>query len=328
MLVPLEWLFCFFSGRRKKKLEKNAYQCPVPLIVVGNISVGGTGKTPAIIELVQFLQAQGMSPGVVSRGYGRNTSPSTLFVTQQSTATQVGDEPLLIFRSTACPIAVANHRQSAIEDLLAHYHCDVILSDDGLQHYSMARDLEIIMIDGLRMLGNRHLLPVGPLRESPKRLHEARWILVNQLDATQSVFLNRYRNACAVKIVPTGLRHIKTGETFPLEKLQTLDNIVAMAGIGNPQKFFRSLEMLISEPSSLKNKIEFPDHHCFTAEDFFGFENHTLIMTEKDAVKCASWLGNNAYSLLITLDIPNEFYNELLTSIKELIEKSAGRSSP
>lgn len=320
LLVPLEWLFYFLTQARKRKLQKTADKAPVPLVVVGNISVGGTGKTPAIIELVRFLQAQGLKPGVISRGYGRALEEGTRFVSPQSTADEVGDEPLLIYRATGCPLAVSAQRTSAIRDLLANYPCDLILSDDGLQHYSMARDLEIVMVDGLRMLGNRHLLPVGPLRETPARLNQARWILLNQPHRTQSAFLQRYPHALEVKIIPTGLRQIKTGQILPLETLHTLDNIVALAGIGNPQKFFNSVRALLPRASALKNTIEFPDHHQFSAEDLADLHQHTLIMTEKDAVKCAALAGDNAYSLLIKLDIPEKFYVDFLSSIRPLLK--------
>ncbi len=309
-LSPLEWVFSRVANKRKTIQKRAAYACDVPLVVVGNISVGGTGKTPTIIALIKYLQRRGMKPGVVSRGYGR-TSEATVVVTEQSECDDVGDEPLLIYLATNTPVAVAADRKQSI-DLLVSQGCNLILADDGLQHYAMARDKEIVVVDGERMFGNGHLLPVGPLREHPTRLNEADWVLVNFPEQKEkSIDLDVSSPVYPISIKVTGLTRIATGEKYPLEHLARFENIVAIVGLGNPNKFFHSLDTL---GVRYERKV-FPDHHRYSADDFASMKDKTILMTEKDAVKCKKYVGGDAYCLNVEMQIPMVFLDDLYNTI-------------
>lgn len=316
ILLPLEWLFFFITQKRKKTHRRQSAAYPCPVIVVGNISVGGTGKTPTIIALVKQLQSSGKNPGVISRGYGRH-SDNLMVVKVESDASDVGDEPLLIYRSTQCPVAVSRNRSEAIHMLYNQYACDVILSDDGLQHYKMHRDGEIVVVDGERLFGNGHLLPVGPLREYPSRLQQADWVLVNMpsglsdigagvddnVPVAQSKALS---NAHIIRVKPVAVTDIVTGQQYSTEILTKCNTLVAVAGLGNPEKFFKTLDSL----GVVFEKRPFPDHHRYCSDDFVGLENKTLIMTEKDAVKCHPLIKGQAYCLNIEMTFPDEFLQD------------------
>lgn len=310
LLSPLEWVFSSISQRRKRRLQASAYKSAVPLVVVGNISVGGTGKTPTIISLVKYLQARGMTPGIVSRGYGR-INKSQLLVTGNSVYQDVGDEPMVIYAATRCSIAVGLDRTKCIETLISQ-GCDLVLADDGLQHYEMARDKEIIVIDGERLFGNGHLLPVGPLRESPIRLDEADWVLINMQEGKDAApLLSSIPSAYIMSVQPSGITRISSGEQYRLDFLSTLGVVAAVVGLGNPNKFFHSLDVL----GVKYEKYIFPDHHQYTLEDFISIGNRTILMTEKDAVKCKDYVGSNAFFLNIEMQLPHVFLEEFYQTI-------------
>ena len=251
------------------------YRAPVPVIVVGNITVGGAGKTPCVIWLCEILRAAGYTPGVVSRGYGGQAASWPQVVTLTSDTRQVGDEPVLIAVRTGCPVFAAPDRGAAIRALLeAEPEVDVIVSDDGLQHYAMARDVEIVVIDGARRFGNGYCLPAGPLREPLSRLGEVDFKVCNggvahtgelsmQLAMDQAHNLLRPDWLCSLSEL-AGTR------------------VHAVAGIGHPQRFFSQLREagldVIEHP--------FPDHHPFRAADIYFDDSLPVLMTEKDAVKC------------------------------------------
>ncbi|WP_158657998.1 tetraacyldisaccharide 4'-kinase [Agarilytica rhodophyticola] len=320
LLSPLEKLFSSITQKRKRThlQASSVYSCPV--IVVGNISVGGTGKTPTIIALVKLLQNMGKKPGVISRGYGRKSDTLAL-VDDNSKAHEVGDEPLLIYRATACNVAVSSDRHEAIETLAKQHQCDIVLSDDGLQHYKMHRDKEIIVVDGERLFGNGHLLPVGPLREYPARLREASWVLVNMPSGSSFGDLENLQElstAHAIRVKAKVLTDIVSAQQYPLSILQSCDNLVAFAGLGNPNKFFKTLDSL----GFRYHKKPFPDHHHYCAEDFSGLENKTIIMTEKDAVKCRHLITGVAYSLAIEMVFPEAFIEQFRSAITKLLNNS------
>lgn len=260
------------AARRRSKAQR----LPVPVIVVGNIAIGGTGKTPVTLALLELLQSLGKRPGVLSRGYG-GAGPFPLLVNAQTPPTQCGDEPLLIAQRGGVPVAVAPSRFAAGQTLLAaHPELDVLVCDDGLQHYALARDLELCVVDGQRGHGNGHRLPAGPLREPPSRLAACDLVLVNGGDAApygaQALRFDLQMDE-ALALRDTARR--------PLSAFvgQSID---AMAGIGHPARFFAQL----TAQGLMVHPHVFADHQAYTAADLDFTSGRPLLMTEKDAVKC------------------------------------------
>jgi len=293
LLRPLEALFRSLASVRRTLYRHrllSVYRAPVPVVVVGNISVGGTGKTPVVIALVESLQQRGLRPGVVSRGYGAGHSRAPLWVQADSHAGQCGDEPLLIYRRTGCPCVVASRRTLAVQALLAGAEVDIIVSDDGLQHYALARDLEIALVDAQRGTGNGFCLPAGPLREPRQRLDEVDFALYRgSMEPRRGV---HYAVDCLV--------NIDSGERRPATPAALATQVVAVAGIAQPDQFTDTLVALGFEPA----RRYFADHHSYTAADFTGLAQQPIIMTEKDAVKCAGLAGANAWYLKINARLP------------------------
>lgn len=312
LLLPLSWLFGFLSSLRKYFILRFLQQkIPVPVIVVGNISVGGTGKTPLIIALVKYLQAQGYKPGVVSRGYGGKASLYPYLLTDTSQANEAGDEPLLIFRSTHCLVCIAPDRVAAANKLV-EAGCTIILSDDGMQHYALARNMEIAVVDGQRLFGNRQLLPVGPLREPVSRLKTVDLIVVNT--PANNTFLSEYSNIHSMAIRPLGWREIMSGKEFALDTINFRSPIDAVAGIGNPERFFNSLASL---PLSFSGH-SFSDHHKFSAQDFTVYGGKTIVMTEKDAVKCEGFALPEWYALIVGAHLSDDFWKAFQHKLSSL----------
>ena len=282
-LWPLSLLFRALAALRAWLFRagfKPSERLPVPVIVVGNIFIGGTGKTPLTIWLAQALRAAGFQPGIVSRGHG-SAGEAARAVTASSTAREVGDEPLLIARRTGCPVMVARARAAAGRALLAaHPEVDVLIADDGLQHYALQRDIEIMLFDG-RGAGNGWLLPAGPLREPVSRRRD--FTVVNAPALTPAL-------CAAVGGAPfqmrlggdTAYRLAAPGEQLPLAALGGR-RIVAAAGIGNPARFFGMLRAAGLQPGELA----LPDHHDFLDRPFDAVDADVILITEKDAVKCA-----------------------------------------
>jgi tetraacyldisaccharide 4'-kinase len=289
-LVPLALVFRGVAGIRRA-----FYRCgviagervPVPVIVIGNISVGGTGKTPLVIALARALAQRGWNPGLISRGYGA-ASGAVRAVTIDASADGVGDEALLLAR-TGFPVWIGDDRPAAARALLAaHPQCNVLLSDDGLQHYALARDVEIVVIDASRGVGNGFALPAGPLREPPSRLSEADAVVM--LGGRSATFADR-----VFTMTLAGDRFVRVDA----ESLTTdaaafrRPGVHALAGIGNPQRFFAQLEALgISATCHA-----FADHHRFTAADLAFAGATAILMTEKDAVKCRTFADERCWAL-------------------------------
>ena len=289
------WKRCFraLAAARRGLYRHNllaVYRAPVPVVVVGGITVGGTGKTPAVIALVEHLQQRGIAVGVVSRGYGAGASSSPHYLDESSTAGQCGDELLLIRRRTGCPCVAARDRPAAVRALLARTPVDVVISDDGLQHYALGRDLEIAVLDAQRGTGNGFCLPAGPLREPGGRLETVAHVLYRGgRDPARAV---HYQTDCLVKL--------DSGRQCPPAP-QTMGRAIhAVAGIGQPEQFFDSLRKLGFKPQA----HTFADHHAYTAADFDGLSKRPIIMTEKDAVKCAGLAGADAWYLKISARLP------------------------
>lgn len=294
LLLPLSLLHRVVLSLRRQMFKRgwrSAYRSPVPVVVVGNISVGGTGKTPVVGALVAGMQARGLRVGVVSRGYGARPGHFPRRVLPDSHWQDGGDEPLMIARQTACPLVVSPRRADAVRELMQWRAPDLVISDDGLQHLALARDFEIVLVDATMGVGNGRLLPAGPLREPPARLEYCDWIL--QRDSAIPAQHFRYR--------VDGLVNIRTGETregnaFAGQRVQ------AIAGIANPAGFFASLRSLGMQVC----ERPYPDHYAFVAADFNGLQGLPIIMTEKDAVKCAEFAESNAWFLKITAVLPEE----------------------
>lgn len=303
LLAPLTLVFAFIAGLRRRLLSPSAPKNPLPVIVVGNITIGGTGKTPVIIALVKALIAAGLKPGVIARGYGATITTSMLLPIDAPPRVY-GDEPVLISQATGCSVAVGPNRRESVA--LLQNRCDVILSDDGLQHYRLQRDIEIVVIDGKRQLGNGWRLPVGPLRESKRRLQQVDFVLVNGLQRCASAPVERSFN---FTLQPMLWRNVLTGESATLDSL-SLEGAAAIAGIGNPSRFFDTLQEL-----GFNGKGEaYPDHHTFSQEDFATLTATRVLMTEKDAVKCRAFAAKDWWALTVEAQLPNEFVTRLLNS--------------
>ncbi|PUA30862.1 MAG: tetraacyldisaccharide 4'-kinase [Cellvibrio sp. 79] len=303
-LLPVMWLFIVLSAlRRFFMLRYQQKRLPTPVVVVGNISVGGTGKTPLIIAMVKWLKQQGYTPGVISRGYGGKASEYPYLLTAESTAAESGDEPLAIFQQTGAAIVVGSDR-IASGKVLEDQGCDILLSDDGLQHYRLGRDIEIAVVDGIRGVGNGWRLPVGPLRETASRLKTVDWVVVNSpvekfalpVIDSETIFYT------SMQIKPGELIQLKTGNIISRAELP--DNINAVAGIGNPERFANTLRELGFVP----HLHAFPDHFAFTAGDLDFQNSMPVIMTEKDAVKCRSFAQDNWFYLPVSAELPDAFW--------------------
>ena len=300
---PLRWFLWPFSLiykgiislRRTYLLRFSQQQFPVPLIVIGNLTVGGVGKTPLVIAIAQQLQAKGLSVGIVSRGYGAKTRQFPHEVSLSDSAVQVGDEPLLIARKTGCPVVIAPKRAQAVQYLLDKHQSQIVLSDDGLQHYAMGRAIEIVVIDGQRQLGNGLCLPAGPLREGRQRLETSDLIVVNG---------GSWPGAYPMNLEAGQFTHLLSGQKISAEFLQT--PVAAVAAIGHPQRFFTTLE----DTGLAFKKYPFPDHHSFELNEL-QFAEKIVIMTEKDAVKCQSFAADSWYYLPVEARLADSFWQAL-----------------
>lgn len=276
----------------------------MPVIVVGNISVGGNGKTPLVITLCKWLYQNGYRPGVISRGYGGSMQDFPYAVTPNDNPKQVGDEPYLMSKNIDNPIVIDPIRSRGAKYLVEKLQCNVIISDDGLQHYALKRDVEIAVIDGNRRHGNGYLLPMGPLRERTTRLKSVDYIVVNGGESDNSEIPMLLTSGQLVNVAD---RHNKMNIDDVSEP------VIAMAGIGNPQRFFDTLK---SKGVKLAKEMSFPDHHAFKPSDL-NFDlsegaNGMVLMTEKDAVKCEIFAQNNWWYLPVTGTLPDDFLKNIL----------------
>lgn len=275
-LRVLERLYARIADTVAERRKSLAQRLPVPVIVVGNVAVGGTGKTPVTLTLIEMLRGLGATPGVLSRGYG-GAGSFPLLVTPATAPAQCGDEPALIAQRAGVPVCVAPSRAEAGRTLLAaHPEVDVLLCDDGLQHYALARDIEFCVVDGARGHGNGHRLPAGPLREPPGRAADCALVLVNGGEPAA-----HGAKALRFDLIADTAVHLHTGERRALAHFagRTVD---ALAGIGHPQRFFN----LLAAQGMTVRAHAFADHHAFTASDFAFAGDAPVLMTEKDAVKC------------------------------------------
>lgn len=290
----------FYYKRKARNLVKK-----YPVIVVGNITVGGTGKTPFVVYLCELLKNHGYSPGVISRGFkAQKQKHETISVTQDTPIEKVGDEPALIWQKTNCPVVVGSQRNLCLQHMeKAHPEVNIIVSDDGLQHYAMQRDIEIVLIDGKRLLGNGHCLPAGPLREPRTRLNTVDFIVVKN---------GTYPNASEMTILSEAAFNLK--QSHQQKKLTDFlpSKLHAVTGIGHAMSFFNTLV----EHGLTIQQHAFSDHHPFQAKDFAFAGDDPIIMTEKDAIKCQSFAEDNFWVLPIRAALPKSFEIRLLRKIE------------
>ncbi|APD51073.1 tetraacyldisaccharide 4'-kinase [Francisella hispaniensis] len=304
LLQPISLVFTKVANKRKIKQQLKQYKSKIPIIVVGNISVGGTGKTPVVRMLAQQYLAQHKKTTIISRGYGAKADNYPFEVTNSTLATQCGDEPAMLFDALQAkvPIVIAPERVEAVKYIEKNFpDTDIIISDDGLQHYKLARDKEIVVVDATRMFGNKLCLPAGPLREPIERLKKVDQIIViGNCSGQDRELLKNYKNVTYAKIVATEFVNLLTMEKVAKTKFKN-QNVIAIAGIGNPTKFFKTLE---DNAINMTAKKVFKDHHKFTQSDFEDIDSTiTVVMTYKDAIKCKNFAKPNWWYLDIALDI-------------------------
>ena len=276
LLRPLSWVYqAGFALNRTlyQKGLKQTYQAPIPVMVIGNITVGGSGKTPLLIQLVNYLQSKDVSVGVISRGYGGD-GPFPAQVLTAADPQMVGDEPALIVQATGVPMVVGPNRQASIETLLEHHRVDLIISDDGLQHWALARQIEWIVLDQNRGLGNQKLLPEGYLRESIARLETG--TVIEHTDQPSSAYHMHLKPMQPYLLNAQGSHIFDQNQHF-----------YAVVGIGFPARFYQTLTQLGLQYFECH---EFPDHHEYSLDDLQFNDQHPIITTEKDAVKILALL--------------------------------------
>ncbi|MTH46756.1 tetraacyldisaccharide 4'-kinase [Intestinirhabdus alba] len=310
LLLPLSWLYGLASSAIRLCYRlgvKRAWRAPVPVVVVGNLTAGGNGKTPVVIWLVEELQRRGVRVGVVSRGYGGKAAAYPLLLTPQTTTAEAGDEPVLIYQRTGAPVAVSPARAEAVSALLAQHDLQIIVTDDGLQHYRLARDVEIVVIDGVRRFGNGWWLPAGPMRERAGRLKSVDAVIVNGGVPREGEI--------PMQLAPGPAINLRTGERRDVAQLP---GIVAMAGIGHPPRFFATLEACGAHPQKC---VPLADHQPLSHSDVKALlgAGQTLVMTEKDAVKCRAFAEDSWWYLPVDARLAGERPDALLAQLVSLI---------
>ena len=307
LLYPFSLLFSYLTSRRRRKFLKDknkSYKSEIPIIVVGNLTIGGTGKTPLVKYIATELINRGYKPGIVSRGYGGKFK-ETLKVDENTSVKETGDEAQILSKLNI-PFYIDKNRVRAVDKINKNHDCDVIISDDGLQHYKMKRNIEIAVIDGKRRFGNKLTFPAGPLRESIKRLDSVDFIVNNTGPTEEKEFL--------MNISPSEFVHLKSGKSYKIDEWPMHNQVHAVAGLGNPGRFFDLLGKLgfdiIRHP--------FPDHHNFLSSDIFYLDHLPIVMTEKDASKCKDFDNNKIWYLKIDADVNNKFIDQLQNKLEEI----------
>lgn len=299
-LRPLSLLVSMEASRRLERFRRAPEKPPVPVLVVGNITVGGTGKTPLVIALVQAAQARGLKVAVVSRGYGGKLEQYPVTVTADSPALDVGDEPVLIARRTGVPVILDPDRRNALQVAIESGKPDLVISDDGLQHYALPRSAEIVVVDGQRGLGNGRCLPEGPLREPATRLKEVDFVISTG---------GGWSGAYPMIMRPGAIENLADGRTLDTHDfLREYPHVHAVAGIGNPRRYFNLLNII---GLNIQPHV-YPDHHAYQPADLAFSDGLPVLMTEKDAVKCAAFAEPNWWYLPVTADLPEGLLDQML----------------
>ena len=319
LLWPLMILYWMVIRLRKFAYRVgllSSVKLPLPVIIVGNITVGGNGKTPMVVWLAENLTEQGYHVGIISRGYG-GSAQGVMLVDNTTPVALSGDEPKLIVRKTGCLMAIGRDRIAAAQLVIdtamrIDKPLDVIISDDGLQHYRLRRDIEIAIVDGARRFGNGKLLPMGPLRETQSRLSEVDIVICNggARNGGSSNF-----NEESLTLVPGAIVQISGGKEFVSDHFNNKE-VVAMAGIGYPQRFFDTLAAI---GIKTVDEIPFADHQAFEVEQLkrLTAKGQCLLMTEKDAVKCQDFAKDNWYYLPVTAEITPAAKEKIFNKLKE-----------
>lgn len=304
LFLPLSGIFSLASLIRKRKQQTKQIKFAHPVIVVGNITVGGTGKTPMVIVLANELQQHGYKVGVASRGY-KSQASSPVLITEQHAVEEVGDEPLLIFHNTQTHVMVGNDRVSVIQTLMDEHHCDVVICDDGLQDYRFKHNVEIIMVDGERVFGNQQLLPAGPLREPVIRIQQADFIVASS-KVVPAI------SSDSMKLNISEAINLTTGDSASLSQWHG-STVHAVAGIGNPQRFFNALR----DQGLNVIEHEYPDHAHLNKQDLLFSDQKPVLMTEKDAVKCRHYHLNNTWYVPVQAVLPQDFITRVIEKLKQ-----------
>ena len=320
LLLPFTLLYCILNTYQRWKLTCKRSKITIPVIIVGNISIGGTGKTPAVIHLAKLLVKEGYKPAIITRGYGGISTKWPQEVTVLSDTKEVGDEAVLLAKRTKLPIVAGADRYVDIQYIRSRYKCDVILSDDGLQHYHLHRDIEIVLIDAERQLGNGWCIPAGPLRESGCRLKKVDFVLYNhglvEGKHQKDRFIQQHQLKSLFSMRLSGNRIYSLSGKERYQDLTVLkgQTVHAVTGIGNPFRFYSALEQL----GVNLIKHSFPDHHNFKQKELHFNDHKLIIMTEKDAVKCKQFMLDNCWYLPIEAQIEGEFDRLLMDKLKRL----------
>ncbi|MCP1065634.1 tetraacyldisaccharide 4'-kinase [Serratia symbiotica] len=310
ILLPLSWLYGLVSTLIRLSYRcglRKSWRAPVTVVIVGNLTAGGNGKTPIVIWLVEQLQQRGYRVGVVSRGYGSKSAVYPLMLSQNTSPSEAGDEPVLIYQRTGAPVAIAPKRSDAIQALLQQHQLDVVITDDGLQHYALQRDFELVVIDGVRRFGNGWWLPAGPMRERAARLNSVDACVANGGVAQEGEIAMRLHAREAVNML--------SGERCPVAELT---HVVAVAGIGYPPRFFAMLEKLGTD---VEQEVAFADHQKYQLASLSALTpvGQTLLMTEKDAVKCHAFAQPNWWYLPVDAVLSSVEAEQLLKKIENLL---------
>ena len=307
VLVPLSWLFAGLTALRRYLYRAGllrSYALPIPVIVVGNINMGGSGKTPVVIWLVNQLKAHGYQPGVISRGYGAKVAQPTS-VQVDSLPSEVGDEPVLIAQKTDCPVYISANRVDAGRALLKmHPECDIIISDDGLQHYRLQRQIEIAVVDQ-QSQQNQHMLPAGPLREPYSRLANVDAVILN---GDMNV-----KDGYPMQLLSSDFYNLLNPDVKESTHYFKDKHVAAMAGIGKPERFFQQLQTLGLQ----FEEWPFVDHHAYTSQDLSNIKCDALMMTEKDAVKCQAFAEAHHWVLPVQAKIDDHLLPMLLSKLQQ-----------
>lgn len=308
VLRPLSPVYAALAGLHRALGLRRAVQLPVPVVVVGNMTAGGTGKTPLVIWMTQVLREAGWRPGIITRGYGRQRDSGARLVATDDDASAVGDEALILARRTGCPVACAADRVAAAQLLLARHEVNVIISDDGLQHHRLGRTLEWVVVDGARGLGNGRLLPAGPLREPARRLRRVDAVVVNG-EASDP----RFSGALVMHLAGDTAVNLVDGREQPLSAFAG-QCVHAVAGIGHPARFFRHLECI---PDVRLRTHVFADHHGYSSADLQFGDDAAIVMTEKDAVKCAGFADSRYWYVPVAAELPGTARQQLLNALAQ-----------
>ncbi|MBL4910165.1 MAG: tetraacyldisaccharide 4'-kinase [Alteromonadaceae bacterium] len=318
LLLPFSLLFWLLSAIRRKSYQLGllkSIKLDAPVIVVGNISVGGNGKTPMVLWLIEQCRLLGLTAGVISRGYGGKAKHYPLVVDNNTTPAQAGDEAVMIYQRTGVAVAVGSDRIASAQQLISK-GCDIIISDDGLQHYRLARELELVIVDGKRGFGNGILMPAGPLREGLWRLKTVDHLIINGEHKSQQISSLAKKNSrlITMKLATNDVVNIVSGERLNLSVFFRQHPCVnAIAGIGSPQRFF---DTLLANKFNLNKQQAFVDHYAYQTQDFSGFSAIIpLLMTEKDAVKCQQFAKDNWWYVPVDTNFDDEQIMPLLRQI-------------